>query len=201
MKRSVLIGVLAIMLLLLLTVMVSGERVDTKTAAKAATPVHVAEPALSGEDVHQPQAIAPFTAEAAMEPGAYAIPWQSINAGGDNLSSTNYQMMFSVGQSVIGYATSTNYEAGIGYWYGAGGAEDCDCGLKGDVNHDGGTTPLDVQFLVKYVYQSLDALYLYENCPWGKGDVNCDGNTTPLDVQFLVKFVYKGQDALCVQCP
>jgi hypothetical protein len=80
-------------------------------------------------------------------------------------------------------------------------AQTCDCGLKGDVNHDLGTTPLDVQFLVKYVYKSQDALYLYPSCPWGKGDVNCDGGTTPLDVQFLVKYVYKSQDALCVQCP
>jgi hypothetical protein len=79
--------------------------------------------------------------------------------------------------------------------------ETCDCGMKGDVNNDGGTTPLDVQFLVKFVYKSQDALYDYPNCPWLKGDVNCDGGTTPLDVQFLVKYVYKSQDALCVQCP
>ncbi|MFC1476146.1 hypothetical protein ACFLQW_04000 [Candidatus Zixiibacteriota bacterium] len=144
-----------------------------------------------------------MTGESTLEATDYEIPWQSINAGGDDLSSTNYRMLFSVGQSVIGHATSDNYEAGIGYWYGAGGGRPCNCGMAGDVNNDISTDPLDVSFLVNKVYLSLDALYDYaaSGCPYPNGDVNCDSSTDPLDVSFLVNKVYLSLDALCERCP
>ncbi len=146
--------------------------------------------------------------QAANEAAAYDIPWQSINAGGDDISSTNYQMMFSVGQSVIGYATSTNYEAGIGYWYGMGTTGECDCGDQtgtdpnavGDVDCSGNTDPLDVQFLVQFVYTGNDARCAKPACPYECGDVNCNENVDPLDIQFLVNFVYKSLDAMCDPC-
>ncbi len=190
---------------------VASSRISTY---ESVTPVH--------EDVHQPQATGVLineneppliegavgeinvpAAASAMEPGAYDIPWQSINAGGDDLSSDNYQMSFSVGQSVIGHATSENYEAGIGYWYGAGGnGGPCDCGLSGDVNHDASTDPLDVSYLVNKVFLSQDALYDYTaTCSYPNGDVNCDGSADPLDVSYLVNKVFLSQDALCDRCP
>ncbi len=215
MKRTILAIAVGILLLFVLTAVVSGRRVvtDDKKPAKAEqqatesetpnTPVHVEVPAISGEDVHQPQVAAPSTEESTLEPADYDIPWQSINAGGDDLSSDNYRMMFSVGQSVIGHATSDNYEAGIGYWYGAGGdGGPCDCGLAGDVNHDASADPLDVSYLVNKVYLSQDALHDYTaTCPYPNGDVNCDDSTDPLDVSYLVNKVYLSQDALCERCP
>jgi len=209
MKRLIKIFSGGLVLLFVLTVVVSGERTasDNKSPAivkkNADTPLYVVEPAVSGEDTPQPQLTAPLTVETVKEPGPYTIPWQSINAGGEDIASANYQMMFSVGQSVIGHATSTNYEAGIGYWYGTGGAAECNCGIPGDVDNSGGVpTPLDVTFLVKKVYKSQDALYDYKNlgnCPFENGDLDGSGGSpTPLDVTFLVKKVYKSQDALCV---
>ncbi len=220
MKHRVIVLGIGILLLLFLTAVVSGERItsDNRTPAKveqqttadqvSETLVHedVHQPQITGthanEDVHQPQVVAPATVESTMEPTAYEIPWQSINAGGDDLSSTNYRMLFSVGQSVIGYATSDNYEAGIGYWYGAGGGGDCECGLAGDVNNDLSTDPLDVSYLVNKVYLGLDALHDYTaTCPYPNGDVNCDSSPDPLDVSYLVNKVYLGLDALCTRCP
>lgn len=140
---------------------------------------------------------------ATSEPAAYDIPWQSLNAGGNDLSSGSYRLMFSAGQSVAGYAASVDYKAEIGYWYGGGGAAgECLCGNPGDVNNDGGSpSPLDVTFLVRKVYKSQDALYDYHglnNCPFENGDVDGSGGLpSPLDVTFLVRKVYKAQDALC----
>ncbi|MFC1476026.1 hypothetical protein ACFLQW_03390 [Candidatus Zixiibacteriota bacterium] len=213
MKRLIAIIGVGILLLFVFSVVVGGERTisNAKTPAKveqstsvdqvSATLVHVEDPAVSGEDMHQPQVVAPLTTASTLEPTDYDIPWQSINAGGDDLSSTNYRMMSSVGQSVIGHATSPNWEAGIGYWYGVGGG-DCYCGAKGDVNGDTGTDPLDVSYLVQFIYMGLDALHDYSaTCNYPNGDVNCDLGADPLDVSYLVQFVYLGMDALCERCP
>ena len=53
----------------------------------------------------------------------YALDWFAplTGGGGGAAGSTNYAANFTVGQSAIGASTSTNYEAGLGYWYGAGG--------------------------------------------------------------------------------
>ncbi len=76
----------------------------------------------------------------------------------------------------------------------------CDCGTKGDVNNDASTDPLDVTYLVNYVYLSQDALAERPNCPYPKGDMNCDESADPLDVTYLVNYVYLSQDALCDGC-
>ncbi len=79
--------------------------------------------------------------------------------------------------------------------------DECQCGVWGDTNCDLGVDPLDVQFLVKYIYQGQDARCLQTACLYEVGDVNCDDGVDPLDVQYLVAFVYQSQDALCDPCP
>ncbi len=87
-------------------------------------------------------------------------------------------------------------------------AQTCDCGDQlgtdvdavADVNCDGSSDPLDVQFLAKFVFVSQDARCAKPLCPFDCGDVNCDGSVDPLDVQFLAKFVFVSQDALCDPC-
>jgi len=79
----------------------------------------------------------------------------------------------------------------------------CFCGVKGDIDNTGDPTPLDVAFLVKLVYKSLDGRVYPDgwNCPYDLGDVNCSGDApNPLDVTYLVNAVYKGQDAMCDGC-
>jgi len=46
----------------------------------------------------------------------YDIPWKVIDIGGAPTTSTNYIIMNSIGQSVIGVAQSTNYNLLTGYW-------------------------------------------------------------------------------------
>ncbi len=78
---------------------------------------------------------------------------------------------------------------------------DCDCFVKGDINHDGSADPMDVVWIV-VGFLRPNVKYVPDRpfCPYPKGDVNCDGATDPLDVQFLVQYIYKGQDALCDGC-
>ncbi len=83
------------------------------------------------------------------------------------------------------------------------------CGLPGDVNGDGKTDPLDVVYLVKYVYKGQDALCDYAGitfCLYANGDLDGNGGpATPLDVSLLVNAVYKSLWALCLDrstgCP
>ncbi len=80
------------------------------------------------------------------------------------------------------------------------GCSGCDCGQVGDVNCDDGVDPLDIQFLVAFVYQGNDARCEKPACPTQAGDVNCDDGVDPLDIQFMVAFVYQGNDARCDPC-
>ncbi|MCP4710958.1 MAG: hypothetical protein GY869_20230, partial [Planctomycetes bacterium] len=54
-----------------------------------------------------------------------------------------------------------------------------------------GLSPVDVSFIVKFVYKQLDARPVWPDCPKENGDWNCDDYVTPLDVTFYVNFVYK----------
>lgn len=76
----------------------------------------------------------------------------------------------------------------------------CNCGIAGDMDCSGGATPVDVAFLVKFVYLSLDALCPAPNCPYPIGDLDCNGQVTPLDAAYLVNAVYKSQNAICDGC-
>jgi hypothetical protein len=59
---------------------------------------------------------------AGMSSTNYRLDWYTpLTSSGGPASSTNYAGNFSVGQAVIGYASSTGYTVGLGYWYGAAG--------------------------------------------------------------------------------
>lgn len=56
----------------------------------------------------------------AMSSDNYAIEWYTpLNSNGGGISqSTNYAINFTIGQTTIGGSSSTNYTAGLGYWFG-----------------------------------------------------------------------------------
>jgi hypothetical protein len=57
----------------------------------------------------------------AMSSANYRLDWFTplTTGGGGPATSSGYAVNFTVGQSVIGSASSANYAAGLGYWYGA----------------------------------------------------------------------------------
>jgi len=73
---------------------------------------------------------------------------------------------------------------------------ECDCELYCDmggalVDGQPAFTPIDVAYIVNYVYKSLDARPVLSLCPAENGDWDCSGAVTPLDVTYYVQFVYK----------
>jgi len=67
----------------------------------------------------------------------------------------------------------------------------CSCPDFCDVNRDGDINPVDVVYMVNYVYRSLDARVQIANCPGDNGDWNCDEAVNPVDVVYYVNYVYK----------
>ena len=59
----------------------------------------------------------------AMRSDHYWLDWFTplTGGGGGPAGSANYAANFTVGQSAIGAASSANYAAGLGYWYGTAG--------------------------------------------------------------------------------
>jgi len=201
MKRPIVIIAIGILLLLVLTVTLSGERIVSKDKAQIKVERKTINVETTPRSFERDSGVSTYESSVVEQPTStddYNIPWQSINAGGGHLQSTNYQISSSIGQSVIGYATSDNYQAGIGYWYGIGG-EACDCGDWGDVDGSGGVPkPPDVTFMVQYVYFDNDMRVPYANCPYEVGDVDCSGGAPkPMDVTFYVQYVYFENDMFC----
>ncbi len=53
----------------------------------------------------------------AMESANYAIDWDVMASGGGPMVSTSFAVNSTTGQAVTGFATSTGYRLGFGYWY------------------------------------------------------------------------------------
>jgi hypothetical protein len=47
----------------------------------------------------------------------YAIPWDVVSGGGQDMASTSYAIKGTTGQPAIGPGSSNNYALGAGYWY------------------------------------------------------------------------------------
>ncbi len=88
--------------------------------------------------------------ESAIPAAGEEINWTSVNCGGAiGSSSTNFRLSASVAQSVIGFATSTNYQMGIGFWYGEG----LYCIARpGDADASGDYSLGDVIKIVNYIF-------------------------------------------------
>ncbi len=76
-----------------------------------------------------------------------------------------------------------------------------DCTGFCDLDANGELNPLDVSYLVNYVYKDLDARAVMDRCPRENGDWDCDGQVNPVDVSFYVNFVFKSLgDGPCDPC-
>lgn len=177
---------------------VSPERIVTKSESAAVvttnksvtleTPVGTSPDAVAGEAV-VPSDPAPDQVSGT---AAYQIPWQSVNGGGAPSASTNYQVSGSVGQSSIGYATSTNYQAGIGYWYGATASSGgCSCPFQSDYDEDGFLTAIDLGSLIDVLFAGKPEI-TDPDCPKSRGDFDCDGFPTAIDLGLLIDHLFAG---------
>jgi hypothetical protein len=71
----------------------------------------------------------------------------------------------------------------------------CDLDLDGEIN------PLDMSYLVNFVYRQLDERAELERCPRDNGDWDCNGAVDPVDVTYYVSYVYKSLgDGPCDPC-
>jgi hypothetical protein len=72
--------------------------------------------------------------------------------------------------------------------------DDCDCSELGDWDGNGNCDPLDVGYIVAYVYKSWGSLPPpIDNCPEVHGDWDCSGSLNPVDVIRMVNYVYRSQ--------
>jgi hypothetical protein len=132
---------------------------------------------------------------------AYQIPWKSVNGGGNPGTSASYMLNASVGQSTIGYATSTSYEAGIGYWYGADASPGplCDCPYQSDFDEDGFLTALDLSAMIDILFAG-DPDVQDPDCPYPRADFDCDGFSTALDLSGLIDHLFASGPGPCDPC-
>ncbi len=117
------------------------------------------------------------------------INWQVISSGGTSGSSASYQLAGTVGQTVVGFGSSTNYGLSHGFWQVFG--EDTTCcnhdGIRGDVNYDMGLNVADITYMVAYLFQGGPP----PPCP-EEGDVNGDGSTNVADLTYIVDYLFRG---------
>ncbi len=143
------------------------------------------------------KAVLPTTAQGATpaNPSAtgaaplYKIDWYSINGGGTiSASSPSYKLGASAGQSVAGEASSANYNAGIGFWYGAGG---CSCPFLGDPDATGSIDVLDVTAILDRAF-SGGPCTTDPGCPIERCDFDGNGSTDVLDVTSVIDYAFSG---------
>jgi hypothetical protein len=136
-------------------------------------------------DSQRPAGQAQLPAATMSTSATYEIKWQSINGGGGNIQSSNYDIQSSIGQSATGYATSANYEMGAGYWYRVRGKTECSCPTQGDIISDAAIDVFDVIGIIGIAFSEepdpRDPL-----CPATRGDVNYDGFTDVFDLTYLI---------------
>jgi subtilisin family serine protease len=70
----------------------------------------------------------------------------------------------------------------------------CDCAQYCDLDLSNSINPLDVAYIVNYVYKQLDARAVLVACPGDNGDWDCSGIVSPVDVAWYVSFVYKSSN-------
>lgn len=131
----------------------------------------------------------------------YALNWYCVNNGGATAtSSPSHELGLSVGQETAGKVNSASFDLVIGFWQISAIEETCDCGVWGDVNGDMAVNPVDVVYMVNFVYKNQDARVQPPDCPYEAGDVDCNGQVNPVDVVYFVNYVYKNQNAFCDPC-
>ncbi len=68
----------------------------------------------------------------------------------------------------------------------------CDCSAYCDLNLDGSIDPLDIAFIVTYIFKGMDGREEIPACVGDNGDFDCNGSIDPLDMMWYVQYVFLG---------
>ena len=114
--------------------------------------------------------------------------WQVVSGGGTvEMSSTDYRMSGTIGQSGVGMAYSSSNELNSGFWqnYGVGGT--CDV-IPGDADDNSSYNILDPAYILNFLYRDGPPPEPFELL---SGDPNCDCTINILDVAHIINYLYR----------
>jgi hypothetical protein len=136
----------------------------------------------------------------------YKIDWYVIGSGGGHAQSSSYQLDGTIGQPIVGIASSSSYTLEAGFWVGASQAGGC-IYVIGDINGNHATNGIDVTYGVGYFKGGPPPPVSCPTCPesnpfYAAGDVNGNCVFNGIDITYFVAYL-KGGAALrnCADCP
>ena len=119
------------------------------------------------------------------------INWQVISSGGTEGTSTNFALKGTVGQTAVGFGSSTNFRLSHGFWQEFGPTTCCNHdGIRGDVDASNSVNIADAVFLVEYIFFGGPPPPCLE-----EGDVDGSGSINIADAVFLVEYIFFGGPA------
>jgi hypothetical protein len=142
---------------------------------------------------------------------AYEIKWQALTDAGGVTTSSSYEAFNAIGGPAVGEATSSGYEIGSGFVYGAmaEGEVTCQCNCHGDPapigSCDGSQDVLDVVQTVNVAFRGAAPIPDPNGqCPYQATDTNCSNSTDVIDVVKMVNVAFRGANRateFCDPCP
>ncbi len=117
------------------------------------------------------------------------INWQVISSGGTEGASTNFSLKGTLGQTAVGYGSSTSYGLSHGFWQEFGGGTCCNHdGIRGDVDGSGGSPNVgDLSYLVSRLFDQPPgpAPPCFE-----EGDIDASSSINVGDLAYLVAYLF-----------
>jgi hypothetical protein len=136
----------------------------------------------------------------------YQLGSSVISSGGGHSESSNYSLDGTIGQPIIGEASSPNFIVQGGFWPGTltliGGCEY----ITGDINDNGQPNGIDVVYGVGY-FKGGPPPPLECDCPghgviYAAGDVNGNCAFNGIDITYYVTYLKGGSPlSFCGDCP
>ncbi len=144
------------------------------------------EPIISGQD----QKSAPDNLTSPARAGEQ-INWQVISGGGTDGSSTNYNLLGTVGQTATGEGSATSYGLIHGYWQAMSTGGPCDC-EPGEADGIPLINILDIVYIINFKYKDGPDPVPYALC---SADAIADCVINILDIVHVINYKYKGGPA------